>query len=138
MKTKSPRKLVRKSASRKPLMSRKMLGSRRAGDGPPVSVGSSNVFKDLNRPDGDEAFAKMELAFEINKAIESLELNQTQAATLLGTDRARISNLARGQLKEFSLSRLFDFLNALGRDVSVTVGPIARTRGRLNVIARAG
>jgi len=34
-----------------------------------VVVGSMNVFKDLGRPDADEAFAKVELAYKIHTLI---------------------------------------------------------------------
>ncbi|WP_339384182.1 XRE family transcriptional regulator [Microcoleus sp. LEGE 07076] len=34
-------------------------------------------------------------------------------------DRAKITNLLRGKLSEFSIDRLFRFLNALGSDVEI-------------------
>lgn len=103
-----------------------------------VQVGTGNVFKDLGRADAEQAFAKVELAFEINRAIAELGLNQTETAKRLGTDRARVSNLARGQLKEFSIERMFEFLKQLGRDVQVTIRPSGGARGELQVVAKAG
>lgn len=100
-----------------------------------VFVGSTNFFKDLGRPDADEAFAKMELAYRIYSLIEQAGMNQTQAAKLLGTDRARISNLMRGQLNEFSMERLFHFLNKLGQDVDVMIHPKRRKQATLHVRA---
>jgi len=103
-----------------------------------VLVGSGNVFRDLGRPDADEAMAKVELAFRIHTLIEHLGLNQTEAAKRLGTDRARVSNLMRGKLKEFSLERLFFFLNKLDQDVDVLVRPKRQAEAQVHVLAKAG
>jgi len=97
-----------------------------------------NIFKSLGRPDADEAFAKVELAYNIHTLIEQLGLNQTNAAKLLGTDRARVSNLMRGRLKEFSIDRLFHFLNKLGQDIEVTVRPKRREQAHVHILAKAG
>lgn len=107
-------------------------------NGTRVLIGGVNVFKDLGRPDADEAFAKVELAYKIHRLIEDMGLNQTAAAKLLGTDRARISNLMRGRLKEFSIGRLFHFLNELGQDIDVTIRPKRRTQAQLHILAKAG
>ena len=101
-------------------------------------VGGVNVFKSLGRPDADEAFAKVELAYKIHTLIQKMGLTQTQAAALLRTDRARVSNLMRGRLKEFSIDRLFHFLNKLGQDIDVTIRPKRRARGQVVILAKAG
>lgn len=106
--------------------------------GQEVFVGSTNVFADLGRRDADEAFAKMELAYRVQGLIERLGLSQTEAAKLLHTDRARVSNLMRGRLGEFSIDRLFRFLNRLGQDVDVTIRPKRRARAQVHILARAG
>jgi len=103
-----------------------------------VFVGSTNVFKDLGRSDAEEAFAKVELAYKIHALIQQFGLSQTQAAKLLDTDRARISNLMRGRLKEFSMERLFRFLNRLGQDVEVNIRPKRRERGQVHIFAKTG
>src|ERR1700722_10640355 len=97
-----------------------------------VVPGTTNVFKDLARSDAGEAFAKVELAYEICALIERMHLTQTQSAALLGTDRARVSNLTRGCLAEFSIDRLFHFLNKLGQDVDVTIRPKRQANGRVH------
>src|SRR5271156_1882296 len=94
-----------------------------------------NIFKSLGRPDADEAFAKVELAYKIHTLIEQLGLTQTQAAKKLDTDRARVSNLMRGRLKEFSIDRLFHFLTRLGQDIDVTVRPKRRAQAQVHVLA---
>jgi predicted XRE-type DNA-binding protein len=100
-----------------------------------VFVGSGNVFKDLGLPDAEEMFAKAGLAFKIHMLIEKAGMNQTQAAKVLGTDRARVSNLMRGRLREFSMERLFQFLNKLGQDVDVTVRPKRQKQAAVHVLA---
>jgi predicted XRE-type DNA-binding protein len=103
-----------------------------------VLAGGVNVFKMLERSDADEAFAKVELAYKIHMLIRQRGFSQTQAARLLGTDRARVSNLMRGRLKEFSIERLFHFLNKLGQDVDVMVRPKRRGQGQVYILAKAG
>ena len=103
-----------------------------------VLKGGTNIFKSLGRPDAEEAFAKVQLAYQIQMLIEQRRLSQTSAAKLLNTDRARVSNLMRGRLKEFSIERLFDFLNCLDQDVEVRIRPKRHSLARLNVLAKAG
>jgi predicted XRE-type DNA-binding protein len=103
-----------------------------------VQAGGLNIFKALGRPDADEAFAKVELAYKIHTLIQQRGLNQTQAARLLSTDRARISNLMRGRLGEFSIERLFQFLNKLGQDIDVTIRPKRRSHAQVHILAKAG
>jgi predicted XRE-type DNA-binding protein len=103
-----------------------------------VLVGGVNVFKTLGRPDADEAFAKVELAYRIHALIGRMGLNQTQAARILDTDRARVSNLMRGRLKEFSIDRLFHFLTRLGQDIDVTIRPKRRAHAQVHILAKAG
>jgi predicted XRE-type DNA-binding protein len=107
-------------------------------NGDRVFVGGVNVFKTLDRPDADEAFAKVELAYRIHSLIVQTGLTQTQAAKRLDTDRARVSNLMRGRLTEFSIDRLFQFLNRLGQDIDVTIRPERRARAKVHVLAKAG
>jgi predicted XRE-type DNA-binding protein len=103
-----------------------------------VFIGSDNVFEDLGRTDAAEAMAKVELAHRIHRLIEASGLTQTQAARRLGVDQPKVSNLMRGRLKDFSIERLFRFLNLLGQDVEVRGRNAKRSEGRVRVYARAG
>jgi predicted XRE-type DNA-binding protein len=109
-----------------------------SSDDSKIRIGGTNIFKDLRRPDADEAFAKIELAYKIHTLIEKMGLTQTQAAALLRTDRARVSNLMRGRLKEFSIDRLFHFLNKLGQDIDITIRPKRYTHAQVHILAKAG
>jgi predicted XRE-type DNA-binding protein len=86
-------------------------------------VGSGNVFADLGLPDAAERLAKAKLALQIATLIEGEGLNQTEAADRLGIDQPKVSNLLRGRLRGFSTDRLMAFLNALDRDVIITIRP---------------
>src|SRR4051812_12109317 len=101
-----------------------------------VFRGSTNIFADLGRPDAEEAFAKMKLAYEISTLIKSAGWTQSQAARKLGIDQPKISALLRGRLAGFSIERLFKFLNQLGRDIQITVRPSKHPSTSVQVLAR--
>lgn len=102
-----------------------------------VYHGSGNVFAELDLPDAEERLAKAELARQILNLITERRLTQTQAAELLGIDQPKVSALTRGKLSGFSMERLFQFLNALGQDVEITIKakPISRQQALLKVTA---
>ena len=110
---------------------------RSADDDHTIFIGSGNVFQDLGRTDAAEALAKVELAYRIQRLIAELRFTQTQAAKRLGIDQPKVSNLVRGRLKDFSMERLFRFLNLLGQDVEVRVQHAKRSEGSVRVYARA-
>ncbi len=94
-----------------------------------IMESSGNVFKDLNIPNADEYLAKAELARKINAILDDLGLKkQIDAAKRLGIDQPKISALRRGQLTDFSLERLINYLNKLDQDVDIVIKakPLAR------------
>jgi predicted XRE-type DNA-binding protein len=103
-----------------------------------VEFGSKNVFADLGLPNPQERLAKSMLAHSIASLIGSLGLTQTQAAKRLGIDQPKISALLNGRLRGFSTDRLMGFLNALGRDVIITIQPAGKLdRGEVWVMGVA-
>src|SRR5262245_26747217 len=80
---------------------------------------SGNVFADLGRPNPEERLAKAEVARKITHAIKKKRLTQKDAAKILGIGQPKVSALLNGNLRSFSLERLFRFLNALGTSVIV-------------------
>ena len=84
-------------------------------------VSSGNVFADIGVAEPVEAFAKAELARKVGSIIKHRHLNQTEAAKLLGIDQPKVSRLLRGQLKEFSMMRLLDFMLRLDRDIEIRI-----------------
>ncbi len=95
----------------------------------PVVQSSGNVFADLRLRNADEKQTKVRLAVAINRIIEQQHLSQTAAAGLLRINQPKISALANYRLDGFSMERLMNFLNALGRDVEIVISkaPSRRT-----------
>ena len=110
------------------MATRKMTGKRCS-----VTASSGNVYRDLGFPDAGTELAKAELAHRVVSVIEELGLTQREAAQVLGTDQPGISQLVCGNLKRFSMDRLFRFLNALGRDVEIVVKRKPRSRPHASV-----
>jgi predicted XRE-type DNA-binding protein len=98
-----------------------------------VKASAGNVYKDLGFRNAETELAKAQLAHRIVTVIEERELTQLQAARLLGIDQPGVSHLMRGNLKRFSMDRLFRLLNALGRDVEIVVKPKSRSRAHGSV-----
>jgi predicted XRE-type DNA-binding protein len=102
-----------------------------------VQASSGNVFADLGFSDAQERLYKAELAHQICLAISARGLTQAKAADLLGVDQPKISALKRGKLTGYSADRLFQFLNALGQVVEISIRPArqAGRRGETHVLA---
>jgi predicted XRE-type DNA-binding protein len=96
-----------------------------------------NIFADLGLDDAEELHAKSGLVFRIAQILEKRKLTQAKAASILGIDQPKVSNLLRGQLDGFSTDRLFRFLNALDCDIEIVVKPKARSAkyGEVRVLA---
>jgi len=101
-----------------------------------IRESTGNVFADIGVSNPDQALAKAELARKITDIIEARGLTQTKAAKILRVDQAKVSALARGNLRGFSADRLFRFLNALGQDVEIRVTARPPGRGRAHVRVR--
>ena len=84
-------------------------------------VGSGNVFADLGLPHPEERMAKALLSIAIERAMEERDLTVSAAAKLTQCAKAELSRVIRGDLDDFSMDRLFRFLNALGIDVRIHV-----------------
>ncbi len=83
------------------------------------TVSSGNVFADFGFANPEEAKTKAELAMAITKIIKEKDLNQQQAAELIGIDQPKISKITRGILSEFTIERLMRFLNCLSYDIEL-------------------
>jgi predicted XRE-type DNA-binding protein len=95
-------------------------------------VGSRNVFKDLGIPNAEEHLIKAQLVFKIDSIMKSRRLKQAEAAELLGIKQPDVSNMLRGEFRQFSVERLLRFLVALDHDVEIVVKP---HRGRNDAAA---
>lgn len=79
---------------------------------------TAHPFKGL--VNGEERFAKAQLARQINTAIKERSLKQ-QAAELLGVTQPEVSQIANGRLAGFTFDRLYRCLQALDMDIEITV-----------------
>jgi predicted XRE-type DNA-binding protein len=70
---------------------------------------------------GEERFAKVQLAHQINLLLEERGLKQREAAELLGITQPDVSNLATGRLSGFTFDRLYRCLSALDTDIEITL-----------------
>jgi predicted XRE-type DNA-binding protein len=100
-----------------------------------ITRGSGNVFKDLGFENAEEYQAKAELALQIIKIIEKRNLTQKEAAILIGAVQPDISKLKSGQLKGFTLDRLFAFLLRLDRNIQIRVTKAKGKAGKLQTVA---
>jgi predicted XRE-type DNA-binding protein len=86
-------------------------------------VGSRNVFKDIGVPNAEEHFVKAQLVFKIDALLKKRKLKQVGAAKLFGIRQPDVSNMLRGEFRQFSVERLLRFLVALDQDVEIVVRP---------------
>jgi len=100
-----------------------------------ITRGSGNVFQDLGFDDPVEYQAKADLALQIIKIIENRSLTQKEAAILIGSTQPDISKLKSGQLKGFTLDRLFSFLLRLNRNIQIRVTKARGKSGKLETVA---
>jgi predicted XRE-type DNA-binding protein len=101
-----------------------------------VVPSSGNVFADLGLSNPNEKKTKVRLAVAINQIVERAHLSQAAAARVLGINQPKISALAHHRLDGFSVERLMNFLNALGRDVEIVIHkPKPRRAARILVTA---
>lgn len=100
-------------------------------------TGSANIFEDLGLPNPEELLLKAKLTNQISNLIESRNLSDQEVAELLEIDVTTIANLLKGRLGDFSIDRLFRFLNALGSDIEIRViaQPQEKTQAEVRVIA---
>ena len=88
-----------------------------------IKSSSGNVFEDLGLPHPAERLAKAELARVIRTIVNEKDWTQRRAAKALGIAPSDMSDLMRGKLARFSQERLERFLNALGMDIHIQIGP---------------
>jgi predicted XRE-type DNA-binding protein len=98
-----------------------------------VEASSGNVFADLGFPNPEKHKVKSGLAFEIQRGMKRLKLNQAQAAERMGISQPKVSGLLRGDFSGLSENKLMECLTRLGYDVEIKVrrAPAAQKVGHL-------
>ena len=84
---------------------------------------SGNTFKDLGVPQPELAKIKSDIALAVYRTIQSRGLTQSEAATIMGVDQAKVSAISRGITKGYTVDRLMTFLNRLDVDVDIRLKP---------------
>lgn len=87
------------------------------------SASGQNVFRDIGVPNAEEHLVKAQLVFKIDTLLKKRKLKQVEAARLLGIRQPDVSNMLRGEFRQFSVERLLRFLVNLKQDVEIVVRP---------------
>ena len=82
-----------------------------------------------------EESAKGVLAAQVNKLIDSLNLSQSEVASLTGMTQPKVSQIRRYRLKNISLERLMQALISLGQRVEIVVRPAHEKDGTAITVA---
>ena len=96
-----------------------------------VQHSSGNVFADLDLADANKLRIKTGLVVEIRKAMQSLGLNQHEAAKRMGITQPKVSDMMRGNFANLSERKLMDCLTRLGYDIEIKVRPAKTEVGHL-------
>lgn len=109
----------------------------RTSSGVEYTVGSGNIFADLELPNAEEELLKSNLAIEIGRIIKSKGWTQKKAAEEIGISQPRISMMLRDQLDDLSVDVLLRAVRRLGRNIEVRISaeerPPAQTTARVLV-----
>jgi predicted XRE-type DNA-binding protein len=99
-----------------------------------AEIGTGSVYEQLGFKDYKEMETKAILVMEISRAIKKNKLTQTAAAKILKISQPKLSGLLNGHFRGYSVERLLQFLNELGKDVDIVVKTKPRNRrARVNV-----
>ena len=92
---------------------------------PKVTLSTGNVFRDLgfSKEVSEHLLVRADLLIQVQKAIASKGLRQSEAAKVLRVTQPRVSDLVRGRIDLFSTDTLIDLLARLGIGVRLVVKP---------------
>jgi len=87
-----------------------------------MTIGSNNVFADMEHPHPQEALAKARLIYRITTVVKNRGLKWKDAAKLLGVSPKEFSLVVDGELlDEVTIGQLTDYLAALKNDTEIIV-----------------
>lgn len=82
---------------------------------------SGNVFADIGIANASEHEFRARVVLTLARAIEALEITQTEAARRTGIAQPDLSNILHGKFSGFSLERLLNASTKLGSDVEIKI-----------------
>ena len=89
-----------------------------------ITRGTTNVFADLNLPDAAERQTKTRLALVVNELLTARKLKQREIAEVAaGSPSPRSPHSSTTASISSRWNCLMEFLNALDRDVDITIRP---------------
>ena len=88
-----------------------------------VTPSTGNIFRDLgfSKEESEHLLVRADLLIQVQKAIESRQFKQAEAAKILRVTQPRVSDLLRGRIDLFSTDSLIDMLARLGVGVRLVV-----------------
>ena len=90
-----------------------------------VTPSTGNVFRDLgfSKEESEHLLVRADLLIQVQKAVSSRGLKQSEAAKVLRVTQPRVSDLLRGRIDLFSTDCLIDMLARLGVGVRLVAKP---------------
>jgi predicted XRE-type DNA-binding protein len=85
----------------------------------PATVGSANVFADLDFGDSEERLIRADLTIHIKSEIRRRGLTQEQVVELTGLTQPEVSRICSVKTDGFSQERLLDVLRKFGMDIEI-------------------
>ncbi len=82
---------------------------------------SANPAVTLSLPGSDIPYAKRAMAAEIMKALDAHQWSTRKAEQETGVNHADLTRIRRANVSRYSLERLIAILQALGKDVELSV-----------------
>lgn len=76
------------------------------------TIGSGNVFADLGLPDDETRLLKAKLVSKVDDVIVERGLSDGAAGAIMGLSRQKVSELRNGRTDDYSVERLYEFLNS--------------------------
>lgn len=67
------------------------------------------------------------------RAIKARCLTPDGVGALLGIDQSKVSRITIGQFRDVDEAKLLELVARLGRDVTITIGPLRRRAGRIEL-----
>lgn len=80
-----------------------------------------NVFEDMGFEHPEEELLKSEIVSSLRALINEKQLTKEQVGRQWGMEALEVTELLRGHWGNYSTSDLFQFANALGRTVRITI-----------------
>ena len=85
------------------------------------TASQGNVYADIGVAGAEAMLVKAQLCAKIQSALDRRELNQRDAAKLIGMPQAKLSNMLRGDFRGISESKMLQCLVRLGHEIKIVI-----------------